>query len=71
MKNLHSDKIERDEESCKNFLIYYIGYVTPNCVKLLYLIINEINSYIEETNGNYLKIFENIFHLKIFDTSFY
>ena len=28
--------------------MYYIGYVTPNIVKPLYVVINEINGYIDE-----------------------
>ena len=28
VKNLHSNNIKIDEKSYKNFLIYYIGYVT-------------------------------------------
>ena len=37
----------------KNVFIYYIGYVTPNSVNSLYLIINNATGYIEEKNdGN-------------------
>ena len=44
----------------KNILVYHIGYVTvkdlsyaiTNNIKPLYLIINKINWYIEESHGN-------------------
>ena len=39
----------------KNILIYYIGYLAPNSVKPLYLIINNKNGYIaESTVSKYL-----------------
>ena len=49
-----------DEKSCKSILTYYIGYVTAKnlsyvkikTVNPLYLIIDKINAYIEESNGN-------------------
>ena len=58
-KNLDPNKIKIDEKSYKNILIYYIGYVTVNdlsyakgsSVKPLYLIVDKINRYIEESNG--------------------
>ena len=51
IKNVDSDKIEIDEKSCKNILIYYIGYVTIkdskyveiNSVNCLYFIFNKAN----------------------------
>ena len=52
IKNLDPNKIKIDEKSYNNFLIYYTGYVTSNSVKPLYLILNEINGYTEESNGN-------------------
>ena len=60
IKNLETNKIKRDENSYKNIVIYYIGYMTfkdlryvkINIVNLLYLIINKINGYFEEINGN-------------------
>ena len=52
MRNLVLNKIKIDGKSCKNILIYYIGYMTTNSVKPLYLFINKINEYIEESNGN-------------------
>ena len=60
IKNLDPSKIKIDELSYKNILSYYIGYVTVkdlsyrtvNSENLLYLIINKINGYTEESNGN-------------------
>ena len=52
MKNLDPNKIKMDEKSYKNIYIYYVGYVTTNSVKPLYLIILKIIGYIEESNGN-------------------
>ena len=34
-----------------DILICYVGYVTPNSVKPLYLIINRKNGYFEESYG--------------------
>ena len=52
--------LDLDENSYKNILIYYIGYVMIkdlsyikiDSVNPLYLIIDKINGYIEESNGN-------------------
>ena len=52
MKNLDPNEIKIDENSYKNICIHYIEYVATNSVKPLYLIINKINGYIEEINGN-------------------
>ena len=60
IKNRDLNKIKMDKKSYKNILIYYIGCVTvknPSYVKInrvnhLYLIIDKINGYIEENNGN-------------------
>ena len=60
IKNLDLNKIKLHEKSYKNILIYHIRYVTvkgfsyatTSNVNPLYLIINEINVYIEESNGN-------------------
>ena len=50
--------IKIDEKPYKNILIDYIGYMTPNKVKPLYLVINNENRYIEESNRNmYLTLF--------------
>ena len=51
IKYLDPNKIKIDIKSFKNLLIYDTGYVTANSVKPLYLIVNEINGYIEESNG--------------------
>ena len=52
IKNLDPNKIKINEQSYKRIFIYYVGYMTRNSVKLLYIMINEINGYIEECNGN-------------------
>ena len=60
IKNLDPDKIKIDEKPYKNILIYHIGYVTfkdvryatINSINPLYLNIDRINGYIEESNGN-------------------
>ena len=60
LKNFDSSNIKIDEESYKNILIYYIGYVTIkdskyikiNSVNPLYLIFNKVNGYFEEINGS-------------------
>ena len=52
------NKSKIDEKSCKNICIYFIGYLTLrvlsyatiNSVKPLYLSINKMNGYIEESN---------------------
>ena len=59
IKNLDLDKIQIDEKSNKN-VIYYIGNLTIrdlsfakiNIVNPLYLIMDKVNSYFEESNGN-------------------
>ena len=60
--------ISKHEKSYKNVLIYHIGYLTVkdlryikiNSIDPLHLIINKINGYIEERNGNkYLTIVLN------------
>ena len=60
IKNLDPEKIKTDEKPYKNVLIYHIGYVTIkdfsyaiiNTENPLHLIVNKINVYIEERNGN-------------------
>ena len=60
MINLDLNKIKKDEKTYKIILIYYIGYVTVkdlryiknDCANTLYVIINKINGYTEESNGN-------------------
>ena len=60
IENLDPNKIKNDEKSHKNISIYCIGYVTIkdlsyvkfNSINPLYQIIDKINGYIEESNGN-------------------
>ena len=60
VKNFDRNNIIIDENSYKNILTYYIGYVTIkdskyvkiNSVNPLYLIFNKVNEYFEEINGN-------------------
>ena len=52
IKDHNLNKITIDEKSYKNFLFHCISYAVTNSVKPLYLIINEINVYIEEINKN-------------------
>ena len=52
IENFDSNKENTDEKSHKKIIVEYIGYVTQNSVKPLYLIINKINGYVEESNGN-------------------
>ena len=59
-KNFHSNLLKIDKKSYKTIDIYYIGYITVkdsdyvkiNIVNSLYLIINEVDGYVEEVNGN-------------------
>ena len=60
IKHFDPNKIKIDKTSHKNILIYRIGYVTVkdfsyttiNSANHSYLIINEMNGYIDESNGN-------------------
>ena len=58
MKGFDPNNIKIDQQSYKNVLIYYIGYVTIKTdlkmytVNLLYLIYGTVNGYFEEVNGN-------------------
>ena len=60
IKDFDPDNIKIDEKSYKNILIYYIAYVMiknlkyikVNSVNSLYLILNKMNGYFEEINGN-------------------
>ena len=79
IRNLDPNKIKINENSYKNILIYHIVYVpiknlsytTINSVNPLYLIINKINGYIEEsTRKNYLTLVSTDEHkdaLKIYE----
>ena len=49
IKNLDLNNLKLDEKSYKN-IIYYIGYVRPNSVKNLYIIVNNVKGYDEEHN---------------------
>ena len=58
IKNFDPNNIKTDEKSCKNIIIYYIGYVTIKDFKYvkidsgnpLYLIFSKVNGYFEEIN---------------------
>ena len=60
IKKFDPNKITINEKSCKNILIYNIGYVMMkdskwvqiNSANPLYLIVGKMNGYFEETNGN-------------------
>ena len=60
IRNLDPNKINIDDKSDKNILIYDVGYVRVknlkyikiNSVNSLYLIINKRNGYIEKSHGN-------------------
>ena len=52
IEHFDSNKENTDEKSHKKIIVEYIGYVTQNNVKPLYLIINKINGYVEENNWN-------------------
>ena len=58
MKGFDPNNIKIDQQSYKNVLINYIGYVTIKIdlkmytVNLLYLIYGKVNGYFEEVNGN-------------------
>ena len=60
IKNFHSNLLKIDKTSYKIIDIYYIGYITVkdsdyvkiNSVNPLYLIINEVDRYIEEISRN-------------------
>ena len=56
IKNFNSNLLKIDKKLYKNFDIYYIGYITMkdhvniHSVNPLYLIIGEVDEYIEENN---------------------
>ena len=60
IKNFDPSLIKIDKKSYKNIGIYHIGYITMkgsdhvkiNSVNPLYLIIGELDGYIETNNGN-------------------
>ena len=59
-KKILIQKIKIYKKSCKNILVYYIRYATVrdlryvkiSSVNPLHLVINKINRYIEDSNGN-------------------
>ena len=61
IKDFDSSQLKIDKKSYKNIGIYYIGYIAIksisnyeniNSVNPLYLIIGEVDEYIDENNGN-------------------
>ena len=69
IKDFDPSLIKIDKKSYKNIGIYYIGYITIksisdyeyiNSVNPLYLIIGEVDGYIEENNGNKYLTFASI-----------
>ena len=60
IKDFNSNLIKIDKNSYKNIDIYYIGYITMkdfdyvkvNSVNSLHLIMNKVDGYFEEINGN-------------------
>ena len=53
IKNFGSNKVKIDRNPYKNILILYIRYVTIKDSKYpLYFMINKVNGYFEEINGN-------------------
>ena len=61
IKDFDLTQLKLDKKSCKSIGIYYIGYMTIksisdyeniNSVNPLYLIIAEVDGYIQENNGN-------------------
>ena len=63
IKDYDSSLLKLDKVSSKNIAIYYLGYITKkdaykfNSVNLLYLIVGEIDGFIEEKEGSkYLNV---------------
>ena len=60
IKSFDPTQIKIDKKSYKNIVIYYIRYITIknlsylniNSVDPLYLLINKVDGYIEQSNGN-------------------
>ena len=60
IKDFDPNNINIDENSYKNILIYYIAYVTIKNLKYVkissvnpsYLMLNKMNGYFKETDGN-------------------
>ena len=78
IKDFDPSLIKIDKNSCKNIDIYHIGYITKqsisdcgniNSVNPLYLIIGDVDGYIEESNGNkYLTFFSTDKNKKVLET---
>ena len=51
-KHLDRNKIKINKKSPKNIPIYYVGYVKPDILKPLFIIINNANGYVKGSNGN-------------------
>ena len=77
IKDFYSSLLKIDKNSCKNIGIYYIGYITIksfsayesiNSVNPLYLIIGNVDGYIEENNGNkYLTFASTVKNKKVLE----
>ena len=77
IKDFYSYLLKIDKNSCKNIGIYYIGYITIksfsayesiNSVNPLYLIIGNVDGYIEENNGNkYLTFASTVKNKKVLE----
>ena len=63
INNIVPKNIKTDAKSYKNLLIYYMGNVTRNSVKPLYIIFNEVNRCIEEHNGSKYQKYFNLVEL--------
>ena len=65
IKNFDPNLLKIDKKSYKNIDIYYIGYITMkdfddvsiNSVNPSYLIVGEVDGYIEEKYGNKYLVF--------------
>ena len=63
IKTFGSSLLKLDKKSYKNIAIYYIGYITKhdkdviNSVSPIYLVVHEVDDFIEEKEGNkYLNV---------------
>ena len=65
IKNFNPNLLKTDKKSYENIDIYYIGYITKkdfdyiniHSVNSLYLIVGEVDEYIEEKKGNKYLVF--------------
>ena len=80
IKNYDSKLLKLDKKPYINTDVYHIGYVTIkkigdyesiHCVNPLYLIISEVDEYIEENNGNKYLIFASTDRTKNYSESTY